>query len=185
MKEQADTRRKRSAKGALRGSQVIFGERRKLQEVLASFSRSSLPIKRKQQENRLLKQLIGNRTQELNSINPGWDRKFALARNPKTGKQTLVRLAVRMPVEDYLLARTLAEHPSAPAGLLESLATHPYSAVRENVARHPNTPAGVLERLALDSHEPLWFLVACNPSIPSVLRSRLKARMRPSARPGK
>jgi hypothetical protein len=113
----------------------------------------------------------------LNRINPGWDKKFAQARNPKTPGKELLRLAKSLPPNDYLLARVLTEHAEAPPELLALLSTHPYSAVRENVARHPHTSPEILSRMAEDSNEPLWFLVACNPSTPSELRDRLRARM--------
>jgi hypothetical protein len=74
----------------------------------------------------------------------------------------------------------LTGHAEASPELLEHLATHPYSAVRENVARHPHTPCTVLQAMAEDPREPLWFLVACNPSTPSDLRDRLRERMKQS-----
>jgi Leucine rich repeat variant len=182
MKHARDVRSKRAAEAPFRGSQVIFGERRHLEEVVQSVRRGRCRSKQKQQEIRLLGKLIRARTAELNSINPAWDRKFARAKNPKTGARDLLRQAAQLPRDDYMLARTLAEHPSAPPRLLEALADHPYSAVRENVARHPHTPASLLERLAADSHEPLWFLVACNPSTPPGLRERLRKRLGSLAR---
>ena len=125
-----------------------------------------------------LRKLIEARTEELNRLHPAWDRKFKKARDTETTSQELLRLATSLNADDYLLARVLSEHPEAPPELLEHLASHPYSAVRENVARHPRTPAAVLKVLAENQQEPLWFLVACNPSTPPELRDRLRARMR-------
>lgn len=169
------------AKRIYRGTQVIFGERKHLEDVLASVGRGRLPRVRKQREVRMLQQLIRARTEELSRINTAWDRKFRKARNPKTRSLELLRLGSSLPRDDYLLARTLAEHAEAPPELLERLAEHPYAAVRENVARHPRTPEAVLRRLAADRSEPLWFLVACNPSCRPDLREELRKRMRRAA----
>lgn len=177
----SDTRRKFAAQAAYRGSQVIFGERRHLEEVLRSLERARLPRARKQSEARLLKRLIAARTIELNRISPSWDGKLRKARNPKTTSRELLRLATLLAADDYLLARLLTEHPGAPGELLELLASHPYAAVRENVARHPHTPPQVLRKLAERATEPLWFLVACNPSAPQDLRQRLRLRLRQAA----
>lgn len=173
-----DIRKKVVAKKVYRGSQVVFGERRHLEEVLRSVARARLPRARKQREMRQLRQLIRVRTEELNRINPAWDRKFRTAQNPNTKSHQLVRLGMALPKDDYLLARVLTEHPEAPSELLEQLAAHPYAAVRENVARHPHTPIATLRHLAEDAKEPLWFLVACNPSTPEDLRQELRTRMR-------
>lgn len=160
---------------------MVFGERSHLQEVLRSIQRAKLPRARKQTEIRQLTRLIRARTEELNRMNPSWDRKFKKARNPRTSSQELLRTAMSLSSDDYLLARVLAEHPEAPAEMLEYFAGHPYAAVRENVARHPRTPEAVLRRMAEESREPLWFLVACNPSTPEDLRARLRARMQQMA----
>lgn len=173
-----DTRARVVARRIFRGSQVIFGERQHLREVLRSVRSARLPRARKQAELRLFTKLIEARTRELNQINPGWDRKQKKARDAKTTSRELLRLAATLRPEDYLLARALTEHAEAPAELLELLVSHPYSSVRENVARHPRTPPEVLRRLAEVDDEPLWFLVACNPSTPSDLRERLRGRMR-------
>lgn len=174
-----DIRKKFAVKKVHRGTQVIFGERQHLQEVLRSVEQAQLPRGRKQSEVRQLKALIRARTEELNRINSAWDRKYRKTQNPATTSRDLLRLAVSLPQDDFLLARVLTEHAQAPAELLEHLASHPYSAARENVARHPRTPANVLRRLAEDPSEPLWFLVACNPSTPEDLRGQLRARMKP------
>jgi leucine rich repeat (LRR) protein len=176
-----DVRKKFSVERIYRGSQVIFGERQHLQEVLRSVERASLPRRRKQTEAKQISSLIRARTEELNRMNPSWDRKFKKARNPKTTSRELLRLAATLTRDDYLLARSLTEHPEAPSELLTHFASHPYAAVRENVARHPRTPPQVLRKLAEDSREPLWFLVACNPSTPQDLRQRLRTRMRQMA----
>ena len=172
-----EIRKKFAAKPIHRGSQVIFGERQQLQEVLRSIRRAKLSRARKQTEIKQLTSLIRVRAQELNQINPAWDRKFEKARDPNTKPRELLRLAASLAQDDYLLARVLSEHAAAPGELLDRLASHSYSAVRENVARHPHTPPEVLRRLADESSEPLWFLVACNPSTPRDLRERLRERM--------
>jgi Leucine rich repeat variant len=176
-----DMRKKFRAKSTFRGSQVIFGERQHLREVLYSLRRSSLPRARKQAEVRKLERLIQARSDELNRINPAWDRKFKKAHNPATTPRELLRLAAALSDSDYLLARVLTEHKNAPGELLTQLSNHPYSAVRENVARHPNTPVEVLREMAADTSDTLWFLVACNPSIPDHLRERLRERMKTMA----
>jgi hypothetical protein len=175
-----DVRSKFKIKKIHRGSQVIFGERAHLGEVLRSVRRAQLPGMRKRAEIRWLQQLIEARTKDLNRLSPGWDRKLQKARQPRTTAQELLRLAAALHPDDFLLARVLTEHAEAPPELLEHLASHPYPAVRENVARHPRTPARVLRALAEDPHEPLWFLVACNPATPADLRDRLRQRMRKS-----
>jgi hypothetical protein len=175
-----DNRAKFKIKSVYRGSQVVYGERTHLQEVLRSIERAKLPRARKLREVRQLQQMIRARTEDLNRFIPGWDRKFQKARHPCTTSQELLRIASVLDPDDYLLARVLSEHAEASPELLEHLATHPYSAVRENVARHPHTPSTVLQAMAEDPREPLWFLVACNPSTPSDLRDRLRERMKQS-----
>jgi hypothetical protein len=175
-----DTRAKFRIKKIHRGSQVVFGERAHLQEVLRSVQQAQLPRARKRAEIRQLKRLIAARTQDLNHFSPGWDRKFREARNAQTTSRRLLQIGSVLHADDYLLARVLTEHAEAPAELLEHLASHPYAAVRENVARHPHTPAAILRAMAEDASEPLWFLVACNPSTPSDLRDRLRQRMKQS-----
>lgn len=178
----ADVRTKKFVtRKTYRGTQVIFGERKHLQEVLRSIQSARMPRAQKQGEVRTLTKLIATRTEELNRITPAWDRKFQKAQDPKSSAQDLLRLASSLSPDDYLTARVLTEHAEAPPELLERLAFHPYAAVRENVARHPQTPAEVLRKLAEEENEPLWFLVACNPSTPSDLRDRLRARMRQMA----
>jgi hypothetical protein len=172
-----DLRKKFAAKKVFRGTQAILGERQHLREVLRSIQKAKFPAGRKQSEKRALAHLIEVRTRELNQINPGWDKKLKKAGNPKTSAKELLRLALTLPKDDYLLARILTEHANAPAELLKLFVRHPYTAVRENVARHPLTPPELLADLAEDKNEPLWFLVACNPSTPQDLRDRLRVRM--------
>ena len=173
-----DTRSKFGVKKIHRGSQVVFGERAHLQEVLRSIQHARLPRTRKLAEMRQLKRMIAVRTEDLKAFSPAWDRKFQQARDPQTPSQKLARIGFALHGDDYLLARVLTEHATAPPELLEHLASHPYVAVRENVARHPHTPAAVLRSMAEDSGEPLWFLVACNPSTPADLRNTLLERMK-------
>ena len=173
-----DTRNRFRVKKVHRGSQVVFGERTHLQEVLRSVQQAKLPQARKLGEVRQLKQMIAARTKDLNGFCPAWDRKFQQARNPETSSQILLRMGSRLHADDYLLARVLTEHAGAAPELLERLAYHPYAAVRENVARHPHTPVAVLRAMAENDNEPLWFLVACNPSTPTDLREVLRERMK-------
>ena len=176
-----DTRNRFGATKVYRGSQVIFGERAHLQEVLHSVRKAKLPRKRKLAEIRQLQRMIAARTRDLNGFSPAWDRKFGKARDPRTTPQQISRMALALHPDDYLLTRALTEHAATPPELLERLAKHAYSAVRENVARHPHTPPQVLAAMAEDTYEPLWFLVACNPSTPAELRNRLRERMKQGA----
>lgn len=173
----SDVRKKFSTRKVFRGSQVIFGEREHLREVLGSVRAAQIPRARKQREVRQLRALIEARTEELNRINRAWDRKYKQALDPGSTRQLLLKLLATLSESDFLLARALTEHPNAPGELLSRLASHSYSAVRQNVARHPHTPPETLHRLAKDASEPLWFLVACNPSTPQDLRERLRKRM--------
>ena len=176
-----DIRKKYAARKVYRGSQVIFGERQHLREVLRSVASARLPSARKQSELRKLRILIEARTKELNGISAGWDRKYRKALNEDTPSGVLARLAAALAESDFLLARALSAHPNASGELLARLALHSYAAVRENVARHPQTTPEVLRRLAENAQQPLWFLVACNPSTPQDLLDRLRARMRAGA----
>jgi len=173
-----DVRKKFAGGKVHRGSQVIFGERQHLREVLQSLRAAKLPRARKQKEIRQLQALIQTRTDELNRISPNWDRRYRQALDSSSNSQALLKLASTLSPDDFLLARALAEHANAPGEVLAQLASHPYQAARENVARHPATPGETLSRLAEIENEPLWFLVACNPSAPEDLRERLRVRMR-------
>ena len=178
-KTQRQTRRM-----VLRTTQIIFGERQHLKAVLGFIRRTGLASSAngrangRAEEVSNLRRMIERRTDELNRINANWDRKIEKAWNLKTPARELQRLAVKIPRQDYLLARLLTEHPKAPGRLLSALAGHPYSAVRENVARHPNSPPDLLARLAKRRSEPLWMLVSCNPAAPLGLQQRLRARLR-------
>jgi hypothetical protein len=178
-----DTRSRLAVGRVHRGSQVVFGERAHLQEVLRSVQPARIPRARKRTEVRELKRMIAARTEDLNSFSPAWDRKFRQARDPLSPPHILARIGFALHDDDYLLARVLTEHAAAPPELLDHLATHPYAAVRENVARHPLTPPHVLRAMAEDSREPLWFLVACNASTPPALREQLLERMKRNSTP--
>lgn len=173
-----DVRKKFRGGKVFRGSQVIFGERQRLREVLESLRAAKLPRTRKLKEVRQLQALIEARTKELDQISSAWDRRYRQALDPASSSSRLLRLCATLQRDDYLLARALTEHPNAPGELLNQLSSHPYHAVRENVARHPQTSPETLHRLAQESSEPLWFLVACNPSTPTDLRDRLRSRLR-------
>ena len=167
-----------------RTTQIIFGERQHLKAVLESIHKFVLRTDQLDREKNILQELIDARTRELNSINADFDHKLELARGPQATSGELAQLAETAPADDYLLMRTIAEHPNTPATVLEKLSEHPYDAVQENVARHPNTATDTLERLASDPHRPLWFLVACNAAAPENLRERLKRRMNAAAAAG-
>ncbi|HSA93166.1 MAG TPA: hypothetical protein VLE48_09170 [Terriglobales bacterium] len=160
-----------------RTSQIVFGERQHLSSVLDSILRFGSISERVAREKLALDELIAARTAELNRINPDWDQKLKKARDANTSADELAEMAQNTPADDYLLLRTLAEHPNTPSSVLSLLAQHSYDAVKENVARHPNTHPKTLEKLAADPTRPLWFLVACNPATPEELREQLKQRM--------
>ncbi len=168
---------KRDYKPIKRTSQIIFGERQHLRAVLDSIRKFRHKDERGQQEAKELEALIAARTAELDGINLEWDKKMAEARDPATSADRLAELAQKAPADDYLLLRTISEHPNTPSSVLALLARHSYDAIKENVARHPHADYQTLETLAADSERPLWFLVACNQAAPAVLRERLKKRM--------
>lgn len=161
-----------------RTSQIVFGERQHLLRVLDSLERSALPIVRRDQERRVIEQLIHARTQELNRINPNWDEKVGNVLSAEVKPDALEYLSREAPKEDYYLLRLISEHPKVTAKTLSRLSHHPYSAIRENIARHPNTDGATLSRLSRDRTQPLWYLVAFNPNAPATLRKKLQERMR-------
>lgn len=160
-----------------RTSQIIFGERQSLQNVLRLLRSTRLPASRRRLEEALLRGLIQLRTLELNRINSGWDRIVTRAARRRTTAAELRRLNARLRRDDYYLARLLSDHPNTPPDVLARLAKHPYRAVRENIARHPRTPVPTLRALCRDRREPLWYLVAFNPATPEKLRQQLRARI--------
>ena len=172
----ADTRQRRLGR-LPRTTQIIFGERQSLQNALRLLRSTRLPVARRRLEEGLLRRLIALRTLELESINPGWDRKVRRAARRSTSGADLRRLAEQAPHDDYYLLRLISDHPHTPPALLARLARHPYRAVRENIARHPRTPMSTLRALCRERREPLWYLVAFNPSAPEKLRQRLRARI--------
>lgn len=170
-----------------RTTQIIFGERQHLLDVHAMLRQTQMDNARRRRELKLVKALIEARNRELDRINPDWGRKVKLAMNPRTRADQLARLAMKTPRSDYLLLRTISEHPSTPAFILAELAKHPYDAIRENVARHPNTDAATLEELCRTHGQPLWYLVAFNPNTPPELREKLRAKIKRmgAPRPGR
>lgn len=170
--------RKSKAANWPRTSQIVFGERRSLENVLRLVRSTRLPADRRKTEVAVLRELIALRTAELNAINSDWARKADLAGNPATPAHVLEKLGRKLPRNDYYLARALSDHANASPKLLAQLARHPYSSARENVARHPKTPAATLRALARRRDEPLWYLVAFNPGTPPALRDQLRARLR-------
>ncbi len=136
----------RPFRSSRRTSQIIFGERQHLRAVLVSIQnfRSYPALER---ERSALHAMIDARSHELEQINRDWDEKFAIARNPQSSAEDLAQLAETAPEDDYMLLRTIAEHPHTPHATLATLARHPYDAVRDCVARHPNTDADTLRML--------------------------------------
>lgn len=173
----ADTRRRRLGR-LPRTSQIIFGERQSLEDVLRLLRSTRLAASRRSLEEALLGRLIELRTMELEQLNRGWDRKVRRAANRRTSAAVLRRLAEEAPREDYYLLRLISDHPNTPGPVLARLARHPYHAVRENVARHPHTPVATLRALCRDRREPLWYLVAFNASAPEKLRQQLRERIK-------
>ena len=169
--------RKRDYKPIKRTSQIVFGERQHLRAVLESIRKFHYKDDRGEREAKQLEALIAARTAELDAITPEWDKKIGVARSPGTSADLLAGMAQAAPADDYLLLRTISEHPNTPSSVLALLAHHSYDAIKENVARHPNADARTLELLAGDPERPLWFLVACNQAAPAALREKLRKRM--------
>ena len=170
---------KEKEKGTVsRTSQIVFGERQHLLRVLDSLEGTDVPIARRQQERRVLEELIHARTRELNQINVAWDEKIGLVLSADAKPEMLEKLAKQAPPEDFYLLRLISEHPRANSKTLGKLAKHPYGAIRENVARHPNADAPTLAWLSRDRSQPLWYLVAFNPNTPALLRRKLQERLR-------
>src|SRR5262250_1520399 len=170
---------KEKEKGTVsRTSQIVFGERQHLLRVLDSLEGTDVPIARRQQERRILEELIHARTRELNQINTAWDEKIGLVLSAEAKPEMLEKLAKQAPEEDYYMLRLISEHPRTNPKTLGKLAKHPYGAIRENVARHPNADAGTLTYLSKDKTQPLWYLVAFNPNTPSPLQRKLRDRLK-------
>lgn len=109
-----DVRKKFKSGKIHRGSQVIFGERQHLREVLSSLRTAKLPRARMQKELLQLKALIQARTDELNRISSAWDPRYRQALDPASSAQVLLKLAATLASDNFLLARALAEHANAP-----------------------------------------------------------------------
>ncbi|HUI43820.1 MAG TPA: hypothetical protein VL523_17810 [Terriglobia bacterium] len=162
-----------------RTTQIIYGERQHLRAVLVSirnFQHESHGLGR---ETEVLHRMIDARTAELHQINTNFDEQLNQAREADAAPELLARLAQAASEDDWLLLRTIAEHPHTPPGVLARLASHPYAAVRENIARHPHADAATLEKLASDPASDLWLLVSCNAAAPAELRDRLRSRFDP------
>jgi len=159
-----------------RTTQIIYGERQHLRAVLVSirnFPQHGLGLER---ETETLHRMIDARTAELNQISPNFDHRLRQARDSEATSEYLAALANDAPGRDWLLLRTITEHPQTPAEVLARLASHPYDAVRENIARHPRADASTLEKLAAEPEGEIWLLVACNEAAPAELRQRLSSR---------
>lgn len=165
-----------SFKPRQRTTQIIFGERQNLRAVLISIRNFEHKYGNLQAETEVLHRMIDARTAELHQINPQFDEHLRQARDADASAEQLTRLALAAPEDDWLLLRTIVEHPHAPAQVLARLASHPYDAVRENIARHAHADAPTLEKLASDPQSELWLLVSCNEATPLELRERLRAR---------
>jgi hypothetical protein len=159
-----------------RTTQIIYGERQHLRAVLVSIRNFQQNDSSLERETETLHRMIDARTAELHRINPQFDEQLAEARGADATPEQLLRLAQSAPEDDWLLLRTIVEHPHTPAEVLAQLASHPYEAVRGNIARHPRADAATLEKLAGDPAGDLWLLVACNEAAPPELRERLRAR---------
>jgi hypothetical protein len=159
-----------------RSTQIIYGERQHLRAVLVSIRNFRHKYRNLEQETEALHRMIDARTAELHYINPTFDEQLNQARNGDATAEELAQLALAAPEDDWLLLRTIAEHPHTPSHVLARLASHPYDAVRENIARHPHADAATLEKLASDPASQLWVLVACNQAAPPELREHLRSR---------
>ena len=115
---------KEKEKGTVtRTSQIVFGERQHLLRVLDSLEGTDVPIARRQQERRILEELIHARTRELNQINVAWDEKIGLVLSSDAKPEMLEKLAKQAPPEDFYLLRLISEHPRANAKTLGKLAS--------------------------------------------------------------
>jgi hypothetical protein len=159
-----------------RTTQIIYGERQHLRAVLVSIRNFQQKHHSLERETETLHRMIDARTAELHQINHNFDEQLKQARDADATPEQLGRLAQTAPEDDWLLLRTIAEHPHTPSEVLARLASHPYEAVRENIARHPNADAQTLEQLASDPESELWLLVSCNEAAPPELRDRLRSR---------
>jgi len=159
-----------------RTTQIIYGERQHLRAVLVSIRNFQHKYRNLDRETEALHGMIDARTAELHHINPSFDEQLKQARDADATPEQLARLAEAAPEDDWLLLRTIAEHPHTTAEVLARLAGHPYEAVRENIARHPRADAATLEKLASDPGSDLWLLVSCNEAAPPALRERLRSR---------
>lgn len=164
-----------------RTSQIVYGERQHLVTVLESITQfQDIEL---DAQHPLLSALIDARTEELNNINPDWEAKIEKARDPRTSPEELTELAMHAPLDDWLLLRTVAEHPNTTVPVLSYLSRHPYTCIGEIIARHPNADGETLERLAADEERPLWVLVAANGAAPEPLRQKLLKRLHEAAEP--
>lgn len=159
-----------------RTTQIIYGERQHLRAVLVSIRNFQHQYRALDRETEALHRMIDARTVELNHINHNFDENLKQARDADATPEQLAGLAQAAPEDDWLLLRTIAEHPHTPPEVLARLASHPYQAVRENIARHPHADAVTLEKLASDAESELWLLVSCNEAAPPELRERLRSR---------
>lgn len=159
-----------------RTTQIIYGERQHLRAVLVSIRNFQHKYRDLGRETEALHRMIDARTGELNQISHNFDEHLRQARDADATPEQLARLAQSAPDSDWLLLRTISEHPHTPAEVLARLAAHPYDAVRENIARHPRADAATLEKLASDPESELWLLVSCNEAAPPELRERLRSR---------
>jgi len=161
-----------------RTTQIIYGERQHLRAVLVSIRNFQHKYPSLDRETEQLHRMIDERTAELHHINPNFDEQLRQARDADAASEQLAELAQAAPQADWLLLRTIAEHPHTPPEVLAQLASHPYGAVRENIARHPHTDTATLEKLASEPESELWLLVSCNEAAPPDLRERLRSRLR-------
>src|SRR5271154_3283678 len=89
----------------VRTSQIVFGERQHLLRALDSAEPSARPAARRDQERRVIEQLIHARTQELNRINSNGDEKVGPVLSAEVKPYVLDLLSREAPKEDYYLLR--------------------------------------------------------------------------------
>src|SRR5271167_1263223 len=96
-----------------RTTQIIYGERQHLRAVLVSIRNFQHQAHGLERETEALHRMIDARTAELNQLNPKFDELLRQARDADAAPEQLARLAQAAPDHDWLLLRTISEHPHA------------------------------------------------------------------------
>lgn len=99
------------------------------------------------------------------------DEQLAAAEDTATSADTLNTLARR--ASWWLVRWAIARNPNAGADTLEALAHDRKDALRWAASQHPNTPPDVLTQLAEDAHPDVRSGAVRNPNIPADLLVRL------------